>query len=150
MHSWVASGGAARTRAHPWAPRCWPWILPWRPSAGPHAWPAQETLQELPACPAGTTVSLVSGLGCPLQQLAWATQHHGGTVLCLQLSWATSQPAIEGEGREGKWESCCCLTYQYSLRSSQCASKHLCCSCPTRYLHRLVFQNSFAEIPLHI
>lgn len=40
------------------------------PSWEPPTWLAQEPLQEISACPAGSTWSVVSWLGCPLQQFA--------------------------------------------------------------------------------
>lgn len=56
----------------------WPRILPQARATSwePQTWPAQ--LQELSACPAGTTWSVVSLLGCPLQQFAQAPQPQGG------------------------------------------------------------------------
>lgn len=85
-----------------------------------------------------------------LQLFAQATQHQEGTMMCLQLSQAMSHLAVEGEGREGTAESYCCFTYQYILWPPQCAPRRLCCSCPTRHLDRLVFQDPFSDTLLHI
>lgn len=107
-------------------------VLAWAPGWEPQMWPAQEALQQI-----------------QLAQLVLPGLLSPGCVVLFSRLYRQQSPR-EGEGRGEMQESCCSLTYPYTGHPPQCVSRHLCCSCPTRHPHSLVFQNSLPELPLYI